>query len=89
MWWNTEHSYYWLCTEHITMSIVQVFVFGVVFEWAHFYNKYVYVVIWILNGLLQSTGWPTVVAIMGNWFGRYRYRFFTLILGQAIVISIH
>lgn len=52
-------------------SAVMVFVFGVVFEWAHFYNKYVYVVIWILNGLLQSTGWPTVVAIMGNWFGRY------------------
>lgn len=52
-------------------SAVMVFVFGVVFEWAHFYNKYVYVIIWILNGLLQSMGWPTVVAIMGNWFGRH------------------
>lgn len=52
-------------------SAVMVFVFGVVFEWLHFYNKYVYVIIWILNGLLQSMGWPTVVAIMGNWFGRH------------------
>uniref|UniRef100_K1PQX4 Sugar phosphate exchanger 3 n=1 Tax=Magallana gigas TaxID=29159 RepID=K1PQX4_MAGGI len=51
--------------------IMKVFVFGVVFEWVHFYNKYVYVIIWILNGLLQSMGWPTVVAIMGNWFGRH------------------
>ncbi|KAJ8302338.1 hypothetical protein KUTeg_021325 [Tegillarca granosa] len=31
---------------------------------------YVYVAVWILNGLLQSTGWPAVVAVMGNWFGR-------------------
>ena len=23
-------------------------------------------------GLLQSTGWPTIVAIMGNWFGKGR-----------------
>nr|XP_022301620.1 sugar phosphate exchanger 3-like isoform X1 [Crassostrea virginica] len=52
-------------------SAITVLVFGVVFEWIHFYNKYVYVIVWILNGLLQSTGWPTVVAIMGNWFGRY------------------
>ncbi|XP_048739694.2 sugar phosphate exchanger 3-like isoform X2 [Ostrea edulis] len=52
-------------------SALMVFLFGVVFEWLHFYNKYVYILVWILNGLLQSTGWPTVVAIMGNWFGRY------------------
>lgn len=25
---------------------------------------------WALNGLAQSTGWPCVVAIMGNWFGK-------------------
>ena len=23
-------------------------------------------------GLLQSTGWPAIVAIMGNWFGKGR-----------------
>ncbi|XP_033746190.1 sugar phosphate exchanger 3-like isoform X2 [Pecten maximus] len=51
-------------------SAICVFVFGCLFEWIHFYNKYMYVLLWILNGLLQSTGWPTVVAVMGNWFGR-------------------
>ncbi|XP_052781449.1 sugar phosphate exchanger 3-like [Mya arenaria] len=52
------------------LSAISVFVFGPVFEWSHFYNKYTYVLVWILNGLLQSMGWPTVVAIMGNWFGK-------------------
>lgn len=51
-------------------SAICVFIFGCLFEWLHFYNKYMYVLLWILNGLLQSTGWPTVVAVMGNWFGR-------------------
>ncbi|RUS78943.1 hypothetical protein EGW08_013284 [Elysia chlorotica] len=49
---------------------ILVFVFGCVCEWASFYNKYFYCVIWILNGLMQSTGWPVVVACMGNWFGK-------------------
>lgn len=53
----------------MTTSAVCVFVFGALFEWLHYYNKYMYVVIWVLNGLLQSTGWPAVVAVMGNWFG--------------------
>ncbi|KAK6176762.1 hypothetical protein SNE40_014999 [Patella caerulea] len=50
-------------------SALSIFIFGCVLEWVHFYNKYVYVIIWVCNGLLQSTGWPTVVAVMGNWFG--------------------
>ena len=24
----------------------------------------------ILGGLFQATGWPSVVAVMGNWFGK-------------------
>ncbi|XP_060562430.1 sugar phosphate exchanger 3-like [Ruditapes philippinarum] len=51
-------------------SAVSVLVFGSVLEWSHYYNKYLYVAVWICNGLLQSLGWPTVVAIMGNWFGK-------------------
>ncbi|XP_043944416.1 sugar phosphate exchanger 3 [Protopterus annectens] len=51
-------------------SAVVVFVFGTVTEWLHFYNKYFYCSLWILNGLLQSTCWPCVVAVMGNWFGK-------------------
>ncbi|XP_064604682.1 sugar phosphate exchanger 3-like [Liolophura sinensis] len=51
-------------------SALTVFMFGVVTEWTHLYNPYIYMATWILNGLFQSTGWPTVVAVMGNWFER-------------------
>ncbi|XP_046546233.1 sugar phosphate exchanger 3-like isoform X2 [Haliotis rubra] len=54
-----------MCSTALT-----VFLFGCVLEWVHLYNKYLYVFLWIINGLLQSTGWPTVVAVMGNWFGK-------------------
>uniref|UniRef100_A0A671QSL8 Sugar phosphate exchanger 3 n=1 Tax=Sinocyclocheilus anshuiensis TaxID=1608454 RepID=A0A671QSL8_9TELE len=46
------------------------FVFGTLTEWLHFYNVYFYCILWVINGLLQSTVWPCVVAIMGNWFGK-------------------
>ncbi|XP_069803052.1 glucose-6-phosphate exchanger SLC37A2 isoform X1 [Dendropsophus ebraccatus] len=29
-----------------------------------------YILFQILNGLAQTTGWPSVVACMGNWFGK-------------------
>uniref|UniRef100_A0A5G2QM59 Solute carrier family 37 member 3 n=1 Tax=Sus scrofa TaxID=9823 RepID=A0A5G2QM59_PIG len=51
-------------------SALVVFVFGTLTEWLHFYNKGLYCCLWIVNGLLQSTGWPCVVAVMGNWFGK-------------------
>lgn len=51
-------------------SYAVVFVFGTLTEWLHFYNKGLYCCLWIVNGLLQSTGWPCVVAVMGNWFGK-------------------
>jgi len=28
--------------------------------------------IYLNTGLMQSSGWPTIVAIMGNWFGKGR-----------------
>ncbi|KAG8438660.1 hypothetical protein GDO86_005013 [Hymenochirus boettgeri] len=54
-----------MCSSALTM-----FVFGTVTEWLRFYNKFFYCLVWIVNGLLQSTGWPCVVAVMGNWFGK-------------------
>lgn len=53
--------------------LLKVFVFGTLTEWLHFYNKWFYCSLWIVNGLLQSTGWPCVVAVMGNWFGKAGY----------------
>lgn len=52
------------------VSSISLFFFGVVSEWAGIYNKYWYITFWIINGLAQSTGWPTIVAIMGNWFSK-------------------
>ncbi|XP_019738646.1 sugar phosphate exchanger 3 isoform X2 [Hippocampus comes] len=46
------------------------FVFGTLTEWLHIYNVYLYCSLWVLNGLLQSTVWPCVVAVMANWFGK-------------------
>ncbi|XP_061922661.1 LOW QUALITY PROTEIN: sugar phosphate exchanger 3-like [Entelurus aequoreus] len=46
------------------------FLFGTLTEWLHLYNIYLYCSLWVLNGLLQSTVWPCVVAVMANWFGK-------------------
>lgn len=27
----------------------------------------------VANGLVQTTGWPSVVTCIGNWFGKGRY----------------
>ncbi|XP_065845815.1 glucose-6-phosphate exchanger SLC37A2-like [Oscarella lobularis] len=40
---------------------------------AQFWNIHVlayFVVMQLLGGIFQSTGWPSVVAIMANWFGK-------------------
>jgi sugar phosphate permease len=47
--------------------------FGVVSEWFNIYNQVWYISFWIINGFAQSTGWPGVVAVMGNWFGKSGY----------------
>ncbi|XP_057588008.1 sugar phosphate exchanger 3 isoform X3 [Hippopotamus amphibius kiboko] len=60
----------WVLSFGMCSSALVVFVFGTVTEWLHFYSKGLYCSLWIVNGLLQSTGWPCVVAVMGNWFGK-------------------
>nr|XP_058930896.1 sugar phosphate exchanger 3 isoform X5 [Kogia breviceps] len=60
----------WVLSFGMCSSALVVFVFGTLTEWLHFYNKGLYCGLWIVNGLLQSTGWPCVVAVMGNWFGK-------------------
>ncbi|KAL9350156.1 hypothetical protein Peur_057411 [Populus x canadensis] len=43
--------------------------FGVGF-WANVHNFYYYLIVQMLAGLFQSTGWPSVVAVVGKWFGK-------------------
>lgn len=51
-------------------SSITVILFGCVSEWSQFYSKPYYIAWWVLNGFLQSTGWPACVAIMGYWVGK-------------------
>ncbi|XP_022969907.1 putative glycerol-3-phosphate transporter 1 [Cucurbita maxima] len=43
--------------------------FGVGY-WANIHVFCYYLIVQMLAGLFQSTGWPSVVAVIGNWFGK-------------------
>lgn len=43
--------------------------FGVGY-WANVHIFYYYLILQMMAGLFQSTGWPSVVAVVGNWFGK-------------------
>ncbi|GAB2294115.1 hypothetical protein Dimus_028334 [Dionaea muscipula] len=38
--------------------------------WFNIHNFYYYLFFQMLAGMFQSTGWPSVVAVVGNWFGK-------------------
>uniref|UniRef100_A0A8R1DK85 Sugar phosphate exchanger 3 n=1 Tax=Caenorhabditis japonica TaxID=281687 RepID=A0A8R1DK85_CAEJA len=59
-----------LLTLGMMASSIVVFCFGYVTETFHYYSPTAYAILWISNGFIQSVGWPVVVSIMGNWFGR-------------------
>ncbi|VEL08370.1 unnamed protein product [Protopolystoma xenopodis] len=45
--------------------------FGMGYFWeVHAYSYYL--MVQILGGVFQATGWPAVVTCMGNWFGKSR-----------------
>ncbi|KAK7100433.1 hypothetical protein V1264_023393 [Littorina saxatilis] len=58
-----------LTTGMIVTSAV-VFIFGPVLEWTGGTSQPAYLTLMVVNGLLQSVGFPCVVAVMGNWFGK-------------------
>ncbi|CAI8027708.1 Putative glycerol-3-phosphate transporter 5 [Geodia barretti] len=35
-----------------------------------------FILVQIFGGVMQSTGWPSVVSIMSHWFGKQRYQLF-------------
>lgn len=43
--------------------------FGVGY-WLNIHSFYYFLVVQIIAGLFQSTGWPSVVSVVGNWFGK-------------------
>lgn len=38
--------------------------------WLRIHSFYYFLIIQMFAGLFQSTGWPSVVAVIGNWFGK-------------------
>ncbi|CAN2387817.1 Major Facilitator Superfamily [Pristimantis euphronides] len=49
--------------------------FTALFGLGYFYNIHnltYYIIIQVLNGLVQTTGWPSVITCIGNWFGKGR-----------------
>uniref|UniRef100_A0A3Q3JI49 Glucose-6-phosphate exchanger SLC37A2 n=1 Tax=Monopterus albus TaxID=43700 RepID=A0A3Q3JI49_MONAL len=51
------------------MSGLFTALFGLGFYWK-IHSLWYYAVIQVMNGLVQTTGWPSVVACVGNWFGK-------------------
>ncbi|ONK55711.1 uncharacterized protein A4U43_C10F220 [Asparagus officinalis] len=43
--------------------------FGVGY-WLNVHSFYYFLAVQMLAGMFQSTGWPSVVAVVGNWFGK-------------------
>ncbi|AQK41518.1 Putative glycerol-3-phosphate transporter 1 [Zea mays] len=38
--------------------------------WLNVHSFYYFLVVQMVSGLFQSVGWPSVVAVVGNWFGK-------------------
>uniref|UniRef100_J3M095 Major facilitator superfamily (MFS) profile domain-containing protein n=1 Tax=Oryza brachyantha TaxID=4533 RepID=J3M095_ORYBR len=39
-------------------------------NWLNIHNFYYFLGVQMMAGLFQSSGWPSVVAVVGNWFGK-------------------
>ncbi|XP_071471106.1 glucose-6-phosphate exchanger SLC37A1 isoform X1 [Marmota flaviventris] len=60
---------------YLTFGMLASGAFTSLFGLGYFYNIHsfgFYVVTQILNGLVQTTGWPSVVTCLSNWFGKGR-----------------
>uniref|UniRef100_A0A6I8N917 Solute carrier family 37 member 1 n=1 Tax=Ornithorhynchus anatinus TaxID=9258 RepID=A0A6I8N917_ORNAN len=60
---------------YLTFGMLASGVFTALFGLGYFYSIHnfgFYVVAQIANGLVQTTGWPSVVTCIGNWFGKGR-----------------
>ncbi|KAM9696464.1 glucose-6-phosphate exchanger SLC37A1 isoform 2-T3 [Dama dama] len=60
---------------YLTFGMLASGAFTALFGVGYFYNIHsfgFYVITQIINGLVQTTGWPSVVTCLGNWFGKGR-----------------
>ncbi|KAA8526016.1 hypothetical protein F0562_007884 [Nyssa sinensis] len=57
----------------LTTGMIGSGIFVALFGMGYFWNLHVfwfYLVMQMVAGLFQATGWPSVVAVIGNWFGK-------------------
>ncbi|GAV67604.1 MFS_1 domain-containing protein [Cephalotus follicularis] len=57
----------------LTSGMIGSGIFVGLFGMGYFWNIHVfwfYLVMQMIAGLFQATGWPSVVAVIGNWFGK-------------------
>ncbi|CAK7356281.1 unnamed protein product [Dovyalis caffra] len=57
----------------LTFGMIGSGIFVGLFGMGYFWNIHVfgfYLVMQMVAGLFQATGWPSVVAVIGNWFGK-------------------
>ncbi|NXD07747.1 G6PT2 protein, partial [Nothocercus nigrocapillus] len=60
---------------YLTVGMLASGFFTALFGLGYFYNihsLWFYILTQIANGLVQTTGWPSVVTCIGNWFGKGR-----------------
>ncbi|URE36423.1 Major Facilitator Superfamily [Musa troglodytarum] len=57
----------------LTIGMVGTGIFTSLFGagyWLNIHSFYYFLAVQMLAGLFQSTGWPSVMAVVGNWFGK-------------------
>ncbi|PON87885.1 Sugar phosphate transporter [Trema orientale] len=57
----------------LTVGMIGTGVFTSLFGigyWGNIHSFYYFLIVQMVAGLFQSTGWPSVVAVVGNWFGK-------------------
>ncbi|KAE8710659.1 putative glycerol-3-phosphate transporter 4 [Hibiscus syriacus] len=57
----------------LTVGMVGTGLFSSLFGigyWAEIHSFYYFLIVQMLAGLFQSTGWPSVVSVVGEWFGK-------------------
>ncbi|XP_070294212.1 glucose-6-phosphate exchanger SLC37A1 [Salvelinus sp. IW2-2015] len=60
---------------YLTFGMLMSGLFTCLFGLGRIYNIHnlsFYIFVQVANGLVQTTGWPSVVACIGNWFGKGR-----------------
>ncbi|KAK6309553.1 hypothetical protein J4Q44_G00194340 [Coregonus suidteri] len=60
---------------YLTFGMLMSGLFTCLFGLGRIYNIHnlsFYIIVQVANGLVQTTGWPSVVTCIGNWFGKGR-----------------